>query len=424
MTSGPLGPADSDADVIVVGAGPAGSATAFFLAQAGVDVLLLEKATFPREKVCGDGLTPRAVRSLLAMGIDTSPEAGWLRNRGLRIIGGGMRLDIPWPDLASYPDYGLVRPRTDFDEMLARHAQKAGARLHEATAVREPVLDAGGRVVGVTTRDGTTLRAPLVIAADGNSSRLSLAVGIRNRDDRPMGVAVRRYYHSPRHDDDMLESWLELWDGEPGRSRLLPGYGWIFGMGDGTSNVGLGILNTSTAFQHTDYRELLTRWLGSTPPEWGFDESAATGPVRGSALPMGFNRQPHYAPGMLLVGDAGGMVNPFNGEGIAYAMESAQLAAEVIVQALARPEGPARERALSAYPAALKDTYGGYYTLGRVFVRLIGNPAIMKLATRHGLPHPTLMRMLLKLMANLTDPRGGDATDRVINVLSTLTPAA
>lgn len=261
MTSGPLGPAGSDADVIVVGAGPAGSATAFFLAQAGVDVLLLEKATFPREKVCGDGLTPRAVRSLLAMGIDTSPEAGWLRNRGLRIIGGGMRLDIPWPDLASYPDYGLVRPRTDFDEMLARHAQKAGARLHEATAVREPVLDAGGRVVGVTTRDGTTLRAPLVIAADGNSSRLSLAVGIRNRDDRPMGVAVRRYYHSPRHDDDMLESWLELWDGEPGRSRLLPGYGWIFGMGDGTSNVGLGILNTSTAFQHTDYRELLTRWL-------------------------------------------------------------------------------------------------------------------------------------------------------------------
>jgi flavin-dependent dehydrogenase len=139
---------------------------------------------------------------------------------------------------------------------------------------------------------------------------------------------------------------------------------------------------------------------------------------------MGFNRQPHYAPGMLLVGDAGGMVNPFNGEGIAYAMESAPLAAEVIVQALARPEGPARERALSVYPAALKDTYGGYYTLGRVFVHLIGNPAIMKLATRHGLPHPTLMRMLLKLMANLTDPRYGDPTDRVISALSRLAPAA
>ncbi|MEP6464342.1 MAG: geranylgeranyl reductase family protein [Frankiaceae bacterium] len=424
MTSAPSGRTDRDADVIVVGAGPAGATTACYLAQSGLDVLLLEKAVFPREKVCGDGLTPRAVRSLLALGVDTSPEAGWLRNRGLRIIGGGMRLEIPWPDLASYPNYGLVRQRTDFDEMLARMAQKAGARLHEGTPVREPVLDATGRVTGVITKDGSTHRAPLVIAADGNSTRLSLAVGIRKRDDRPMGVAVRRYYRSPRHDDDWLESWLELWDGEPGRSRLLPGYGWIFGMGDGTSNVGLGILNTSSAFGNTDYKDLLARWLAATPPEWGYVEANATGPVRGAALPMGFNRQPHYAPGLLLVGDAGGMVNPFNGEGIAYAMESGQLAAEVAVQALARPDGPARERALSAYPAALKDIYGGYYTLGRVFVQLIGNPAIMKLATRHGLPHPTLMRMLLKLMANLTDPRDGDPTDRVIHALSHLAPAA
>jgi menaquinone-9 beta-reductase len=424
MTSVPPGRTDRDAEVIVVGAGPAGATTACHLARSGLDVLLLEKAVFPREKVCGDGLTPRAVRSLLALGVDTSAEAGWLRNRGLRIIGGGTRLEIPWPELASYPNYGLVRPRTDFDEMLARLAQKAGARLHEATAVGGPVLDASGRVIGVTAKDGASYRAPLVIAADGNSTRLSLAVGIRKRDDRPMGVAVRRYYRSPRHDDDWLESWLELWDGEAGRGRLLPGYGWVFGMGDGTSNVGLGLLNTTSAFRNTDYKNLLARWLAATPPDWGFREENATGPVRGSALPMGFSRQPHYVPGLLLVGDAGGMVNPFNGEGIAYAMESGQLAAEVALQALARPEGPARERALSAYPTALKDMYGGYYTLGRVFVQLIGNPAIMKLATRHGLPHPTLMRMLLKLMANLTDARDGDRTDRVINALSQLAPAA
>ncbi len=415
---------DRSADVIVVGAGPAGSTTAYYLAGTGLDVLLLEKAAFPREKVCGDGLTPRSVRPLLAMGIDTTPESGWLRNQGLRILGGGMRLELPWPELASFPDYGLVRPRTDFDELLARQAQKAGARLHELSPVTAPVLDAAGRIVGVTTKDGETYRAPLVVAADGNSSRLSLSVGVRKRDDRPMGVAVRRYYRSPRHDDDWLESWLELWDGEPGRSRLLPGYGWIFGMGDGTSNVGLGVLNTSTAFQNTDYRELLTRWLGAMPTEWGFEEANATAPVRGSALPMGFNRQPHYLRGLLLVGDAGGMVNPFNGEGIAYAMESAELAAEMIVQALARPAGPARERALSAYPQALKEAYGGYYTLGRLFVKLIGNPAVMKLATRHGLPHPTLMAMLLKLMANLTDPHDGDPADRVINALSRLAPAA
>ncbi len=113
------------------------------------------------------------------------------------------------------------------------------------------------------------------------------------------------------------------------RARLLPGYGWIFGVGDGTCNVGLGILNTSTAWGKVDYKELLKRWLDQTPEEWGFREENRTQPMRGAALPMGFNRQPHYTRGLLLVGDSGGMVNPFNGEGIAYAMESGEIAAEV-----------------------------------------------------------------------------------------------
>jgi flavin-dependent dehydrogenase len=139
---------------------------------------------------------------------------------------------------------------------------------------------------------------------------------------------------------------------------------------------------------------------------------------------MGFNRQPHYTRGVMLIGDAAGAVNPFNGEGIAYAMESGVLAAEVAIQALARPAGPARETALQAYPAAMKSAYGGYYTLGRVFVQLIGNPKVMQLATRHGLPHPMLMKFTLKLLANLTDPRGGDALDRVINGLTKVVPAA
>ncbi|HYK26759.1 MAG TPA: geranylgeranyl reductase family protein [Streptosporangiaceae bacterium] len=417
-----LAPAAAEAaDVVVVGAGPAGSAVAYHLATAGLDVLLLEKTHFPREKVCGDGLTPRAVKALTAMGVPIPESDGWLRNKGLRIIGGGGRIELDWPDLSSYPGYGMVRARTDFDQILARHAEKAGARLLEGINVTGPVLDdRTGRITGVTTKDGTRYTGRMVIAADGNSSRLSVSMGLHKRDDRPLGVAVRTYYTSPRHDDDYLEAWLDLWDG----SSLLPGYGWIFGMGDGTSNVGLGLLNTSTGFGEIDYRALLRKWLATMPAEWGFSEENRTQPVRGAALPMGFNRTPHYTKGLLLAGDAGGMVNPFNGEGIAYALESGEIAARVIAQALARPTATGAEKVLQTYPRQLKDAYGGYYTLGRVFVELIGKPSFMQFATRHGVKRPAVMRFTMKLLGNLTETRGGDAVDRLINAVSKMTPAA
>ncbi|MCO1618541.1 geranylgeranyl reductase family protein [Micromonospora sp. CPM1] len=419
---------ENDADVIVVGAGPGGSATAYHLARHGVRVLLLEKTEFPREKVCGDGLTPRAVRQLIRMGVDTSPEAGWLHNKGLRVIGGGVRLELDWPDLASFPNYGLVRTRLDFDDLLAQRAVAAGAKLQTSVNVLGPVLGADDRVIGVQAEVGpdkepATFHAPLVVAADGVSGRFPLALGLAKREDRPIGVAVRRYYRSAaKHDDDYLESWLEL--RAKGSDALLPGYGWIFGLGDGRVNVGLGVLNSSSAFGKTNYRKLLTDWLANTPEDWGMtDESNAEGPILGAALPMGFNRVPHYTRGALLVGDSGGMVNPFNGEGIAYAMESGEMAAEVVVQALARPAGAERERALMAYPQELKARFGGYYRLGGVFVKLIGRPEIMRMATKHGMPHPMLMRFVLKLLANLTDPRGGDAMDRVINAMTKVAPA-
>ena len=425
---------ERQADVIVVGAGPAGSSTAYHLANAGADVLLLEKAAFPRDKICGDGLTPRAVRQLVNLGLDLDAP-GWQRNNGLRIVGSGHRLELPWPELASFPPYGIVRTRMDLDEVLARHAEKSGARLQERTAVTGPVFDERtGRVVGVTakpvddrgrrTGDEVTYPAPLVVAADGVSSRIAVSLGLERRENRPMAVAVRAYYETPRHQDPWMESWLELWDGRPGESNLLPGYGWIFGVGDGTANVGLGILNTSAAFQHVDYKDILRTWLSNTPEEWGFRDENMVGRIGSAALPMGFNRKPHYTRGVLLVGDSGGMVNPFNGEGIDYALESGDMAAHTILQALARPDAAGRERVLEGYAAALDSAYGGYFTLGRVFAKMIGNPTFMKQATRYGLPRTTLMKFMLKLMANLTDPRGGDVSDRIINGLSKVAPAA
>jgi geranylgeranyl reductase family protein len=424
------------ADVIVVGAGPAGASAAFHLARAGVDVLLLERSAFPRDKVCGDGLTPRAVRQLIAMGIDVDGP-GWQKNKGLRIVGAGHRLELPWPELESFPSYGLVRTRSDLDEILARHAEHAGARLVERTLVTGPLLDErAGRVTGVLARpvddrgrragEEQSYTAPVVIACDGVSARLAIALGLERRENRPMGVAVRAYYTTPRHDDEWMESWLELWAPKPDSDQLqlLPGYGWIFGVGDGTANVGLGILNTSSAFRHVDYKDVLHRWLSQTPEEWGFRDENLVGPIRSAALPMGFNRKPHYTRGVLLCGDSGGMVNPFNGEGIDYALEAGHLAAETVVEALSRPEGPARERVLQGYAAALDSAYGGYFTLGRVFAKMIGNPTFMKQATKYGLPRTALMRFTLKLMANLTDPHDGDLSDRVINALARVAPAA
>ncbi len=424
------GSSDNDADVIVVGAGPAGSTAATYLARAGLDVLLLEKSSFPREKVCGDGLTPRGVKQLIDLGIDTSTEAGWLHNRGLRVVGGSATIELPWPDLASFPPYGVVRPRMDFDELLARHAERAGVRLHELNTVTEAITEARtGRIVGVRGRQGpdkqpVEYHAPLTLACDGVSARLALSLGMDKREDRPMGVGVRRYYTTPRTHDDFLESHVEIWDHSVKQEpRLLPGYGWIFGMGDGTSNVGLGILSTSSAYGKTDYRALLRSWLDGTPQEWGFREGNAVGKIAGAALPMSFNRTPHYRDGLLLVGDAGGMVNPFNGEGIAYAMQSARLAAECAAQAMARPQGSAREHALQRYPTALREELGGYFRLGNLFSRLIGHPAVMRAGTRHALPRKTLMRFMLKLLANLYDSRDGDTMDRVITAMARVAPS-
>jgi len=415
----------NNSDVIVVGAGPAGSATAFHLAKQGLNVTLFEKTSFPREKVCGDGLTPRAVKQILDMGIEPTKENGWLRNKGLRVIGGGHRLELNWPDVDGFPNYGLVRTRADFDELLARTAQKQGVNLFEKTRVTGPIFDStSGKVIGVNIKkdDGNQEQhfAPVVVASDGVSSRMALALGLERRDDRPMGVAVRTYYKSTRSDDDYLESWLELRD----QNKLLPGYGWIFGMGDGTSNVGLGILDSSPVFQSIDYKDLLKRWLDQTPEEWGFRDQNMTQPVRGAALPMGFNRQPHYAKGMILVGDSGGMVNPFNGEGIAYAMETGQVAADVIANSLKAKSEFEREKQLHQYPIVLKDRLGGYYTLGRVFVKLIGNPQIMQVATKYGMASKPLMRFTLKLLANLYSTSGNTKSDRIITALTKIAPAA
>ncbi|MEX0869522.1 MAG: geranylgeranyl reductase family protein [Nitriliruptoraceae bacterium] len=415
----------TSADVVVVGAGPGGAAAAAHLARRGRQVVLLEKDRFPRDKVCGDGLTPRVVKALLDL--DMVDEAhgrveGWATQRGLRIHGGHTVMELAWPELDDWPSWGATATRRVFDDAVARRAVRAGALLVEGARVTGPLWRADDRrVCGVAWRDAGDrmheLRAPVVVAADGASGTFARQLGSHRRADRPMAVAARTYYTSSKSSDVWMSSFLDLRDRH---GDLLSGYGWVFPLDDGTINVGLGLLSTSKEFGAIDYRRLLAAWAGGLADDWETTPDNQVGPITSGPIPMAFNRTPLHQNGVLLVGDAGGMVNPFNGEGISYAMEAGALAAEVADEAIRRSSTAVLDR----YDTELRQRWGGYYTLGRAFTALVGNPAVMQVCTEYGMPYRPLMEFVLKLMAHLTDTRPKDAHDVIINTLQRLAPAA
>ncbi|MEX0988997.1 MAG: geranylgeranyl reductase family protein [Actinomycetota bacterium] len=410
-----------DTDVLVVGAGPGGAAAAYHLARHGIDVTIVDKATFPREKVCGDGLTPRAVKQVERMGVDTTDPI-FERVEGLRVYSRRVTLELAWPKLEDFPDYALVATRSDFDALLARRAEKAGARLLEATEAVSPIVR-DGWVTGAMVRpsedrdaEPTEIRAKIVFAADGASSRFAGQAGVKRDASRPLGIAARRYYRTDRHPGPWFESWLDLWEGD----ELLPGYGWLFPVADGTLNLGAGLLNTFKNFKDVSAQRLFDAFISMMPADWNIGEASAEGRILSGPLPMGMNRAPLAVPGLLLIGDAAGVVSPFNGEGISYAMETGEVAAELANDALVS----GRMGRAMLYPTVLRELYGSYFTLGRAFAKAIGDPRIMQASTRLMLPNRAVMRFAMRVLANLTDGKDGDAQDKLIYVVERLAPAS
>ena len=381
-------------DALVIGAGPAGAAAAYWLAEAGHDVLAVERKTFPREKTCGDGLTPRAVKQLDDMGLLDALESTH-RHDGLRARAHGITLELRWPEHPDLPSHGYVVRRRELDQMVADTAAKAGADVWygaEATPLVEDGLLAGARL-----SDGREVRARYVVIADGSLSRFGRAIGMARDRSYPQGMAIRGYFESPLHDEPWIESALDLRDRN---GAALPGYGWIFPVGDGTINVGVGLLST-----FRDYRSVNTSWLmdeyvRQVPPEWGVSPATSTGDPVGGRLPMGGSVNPKSGPNWVVAGDAAGLVNPFNGEGIDYAYETGRLAASVIDEALRTGDGSALRR----YEAQIDDEYGLYFKVARLFAVLIGRPALMRQLTRVGMRSRTLMEWVLRIMANLLRP--------------------
>jgi len=410
-------------DVLVVGAGPSGAAAATWLAEAGHQVLVVDKKRFPREKTCGDGLTPRAVRQLQDLGLADS-LTDHLRYDGLRSIAHGVTLELAWPDHPDFPPYGYVVRRRDLDQMVAERAVKAGATHWPASEAVAPVLD-GGVVTGARIlrhESGTTeaVRARYIVVADGANSRFGRALGTSRNRSYPLGMAIRTYFESPLHDEPWIESHLDLADRD---GNHLPGYGWVFPVGDGTVNVGVGLLSTFKGWKDVNTSQLMDAFVHTAPPRWGISDASCCGPPTGGKLPTGGSITPRVGPNWLVVGDAGASINPFNGEGIAYAYETGRFAANAVNQALIEGDG----RALAAYERQLEEVYGLYFRVARLFVRAIGNPAVMRELTRVGMRSRPLMAWILRIMANLLRPDEigpAEAAYRMLARIVALTPAA
>ena len=393
-------------DVLVVGAGPAGSATAAWTAELGLDTVLADAATFPRDKTCGDGLTPRAIAELERLDL-----GDWVRshgtNRGLRAAGFGQELLLPWPG-GSLPDYGSAVPRTTLDDKIFRTALHRGARGLEGARAVDAERDASGRVTSVTFTIGRertphTVHCDRLVVADGVRSPLGRVLGREWHRETAYGVAGRSYVKSGRADDPWISSHLEL-RGEEG--ELLPGYGWIFplgtaGMEGGEVNLGVGALATAKRPADLQIRPLMEYYASLRREEW--DLGGELRLPTSALLPMGGAVSGVAGPNWILVGDAAGCVNPLNGEGIDYGLETGRVGAELL----------STTTDLSvAWPTLLTEHYGEAFSIARRLAGLLTVPRLLPTLGPLGMRSHRLMTIALRVMGNLVTDEDRDLTAR------------
>ena len=380
----------------MVGAGPSGSAAAVWAARAGHEVLVIDAAEFPRDKACGDGLTPRAVVELQRLGLGDWLD-GRIRHHGLRLAGFGARVEVPWGS-PSLPPVSSAVPRTELDDRIRKAAEDAGAGMLLGCKCVDVERDSGGRVSQLVLDDGRRVSCRWLIVADGARSPLGRVLGRQWHQDTVYGVAARGYLASPRSSEPWISTDLEL---RSVQGQVLPGYGWIFPLGNGEVNIGVGALATARRPADVALRPLIRRYAELKAPGWGFD--GAPRAVSSALLPMGAAVSGVAGANWMLVGDAAACVNPLNGEGIDYGLETGRLAAEMLGSA-------DMER---AWPALLQSQYGRGFSVARRLALLLTLPRFLPLTGPVAMRSATIMGVAVRVMGNLVTEEDTDWVARM-----------
>jgi geranylgeranyl reductase family protein len=389
-------------DVLVVGAGPAGSAAAAWAAQSGLDVLLADAAVFPRDKTCGDGLTPRAVAELQKLGLDD-----WLRahavNQGLRAHGFGQTLMLPWPG-GNLPAWGSAVARTELDDHLRTTAIKAGADAVDGARAVGVRMD-GARVAAVEFARGSRqgerfeVACDRLVVADGVRSPLGKLLGRQWHRETVYGVAGRAYADSTMADDPWISSHLELRDEQ---DQVLSGYGWIFPLGSGEVNVGVGTLATAKRPAEVAIRPLMAHYAELRRSDFGLGQELRM--PTSALLPMGGAVSGVAGVNWALIGDAAACVNPLNGEGIDYGLETGRLVVETM---------GGHSDLSHVWPALLRDHYGEAFSIARRLAGLVTIPRLLPALGPAGMRSDWLMTLALRWMGNLVTDDDRDRAARV-----------
>ena len=385
-----MGPTKHRYDVAIAGGGPAGSAAAWKAVQAGARVVVLDKAAFPRDKPCGDGLTPRAVSYLQKMGL--AEEVAKFHRLNRATIFSPTEWELSFPRRPGMPNHGHGIRRTQLDAMLLRHAEAAGAEVRESAEVAGAAVDKNGRVTGLTLKGGEEIVADAVIAADGTYSPVKRSLNLTSKYNGYSAIAIRAEMSAIRPDSDSLDIYLKV----AFKGDQLPGYGWVFPLGDGRVNVGMGYVNSYRNWHQINSSQLLGEFMATLPREWelpSIHELQKSKALQGWRLPMGFTTWPPWRPGVLFAGDALGAARPVSGAGISKALQSGFAAGECAIAALTNG-GPDD---FTNYEQQVTSIWGREYRRGRLFHRLVGVPALTStgLKVLEGISHPRLRARLL-----------------------------